>query len=164
MELAGEHDPFDSGHVTEVRDVEASKALAGLRGPAIIISASGMATGGRVVHHLARLAPHHRNAIVLVGFQAPGTRGRLLADGARHVKLLGGYVTVRAEVADLGGFSVHADQPELLTWLHTATAPPDMVYVVHGEPAASARLRDLVERERDWSAVVPAHGERVRLD
>jgi metallo-beta-lactamase family protein len=163
-ELAGGHDPFDAGRLTEVRDVEASKALAGLRGPAIIVSASGMATGGRVVHHLARLAPQHRNAIVLVGFQAPGTRGRLLADGARHIKLLGGYITVRAEVADLGGFSVHADQPELLDWLHTAAAPPDMVYVVHGEPAASDRVRDLVERSADWSAVVPTHGERVRLD
>jgi metallo-beta-lactamase family protein len=161
--LAEAGDPFGD-HIVEVRDVEASKALADLRGPAIIVSASGMASGGRVVHHLARLAPQHRNAVVLVGFQAPGTRGRLLADGARQVKMLGRYVPVRAEVVDLGGFSVHADQAELLAWLGTATAPPDAVYVVHGEPEPAETLRDLVAKRHAWSAVVPRQGERVCLD
>ncbi|HET9611619.1 MAG TPA: MBL fold metallo-hydrolase [Acidimicrobiales bacterium] len=163
-ELVGGDDPFDSGHVVEVRDVAASKALADLRMPAIIVSASGMASGGRVVHHLARLAPDHRNAVVLVGFQAPGTRGRLLADGARQIKMLGRYVRVRAEVVDLAAFSVHADQAELVGWLDTATSPPDAVYVVHGEQAPAAALRDLVDGRDGWVAVVPRHGERVRLD
>jgi metallo-beta-lactamase family protein len=157
-------DPFGAALVVEVRDVEASKALAGGPVPAIIISASGMASGGRVVHHLARLLGDRRNAVVLVGFQAPGTRGRLLADGARQLKLLGGYVPVRAEIVDVDAFSVHADQRELLGWLHTVTTTPDMVYVVHGEPAASACLRDRIAERRDWSAVVARHGERVRLD
>ncbi|HEX6569756.1 MAG TPA: MBL fold metallo-hydrolase [Acidimicrobiales bacterium] len=163
-ELAQLADPFDAGQVVEVRDVAESKALADLRVPAIIVSASGMASGGRVVHHLARLAPDHRNAVVLVGFQAPGTRGRLLADGVRQVKMLGRYVRVRCEVVDLEAFSVHADQAELLAWLDTATAPPEIVYVVHGEEAPAAMLRDLVAKREGWAAVVPRHGERVRLD
>jgi metallo-beta-lactamase family protein len=132
--------------------------------PAIIVSASGMASGGRVVHHLARLLPDSRNSVVLVGFQAPGTRGRTLADGARQLKMLGNYVPVRAEIVDLDAFSVHADQRELLDWLHTAATPPDIVYVVHGEPAASATLRDRIAARDGWSAVVPRQGERVRLD
>lgn len=158
------HDPFDAGDVHEVRDVMESKALADLRGPSIIVSASGMASGGRVVHHLARLATSHRNTVLLAGFQAPGTRGRLLADGVRQLKMLGRYVTVRAEVVDLQGFSVHADQTELLAWLETATPPPEIVYVVHGEPAAADALRHHVDRRLGLTAVVPRQGERVRLD
>jgi metallo-beta-lactamase family protein len=161
--LAEIADPFDTGRTVEVRDVEQSKALADLRVPAIIVSASGMASGGRVVHHLARLAPHHHNAVVLVGFQAPGTRGRLLTDGATQIKMLGRYVPVRAEVVDLGAFSVHADQAELLDWLGTAAAPPDTVYVVHGEPEAAATLGDLAAERTGSTTVVPRHGERVVL-
>ncbi len=163
-ELAQMADPFDAGRYVEVQDVEASKAIAERPVPAIIISASGMASGGRVVHHLARLVTHRRNTVVLVGFQAPGTRGRMLVDGARQLKMLGSYLPVRAEVVDFDAFSVHADQHELLGWLHTAPAPPDIVYVVHGEPGASAALRDRIARRDDWSAVVPRQGERVRLD
>jgi metallo-beta-lactamase family protein len=127
------------------------------------VSASGMATGGRVVHHLARLLPDHRNTVLLVGFQAPGTRGRRLAEGARSVKMLGRYVNVAAEVVDLGAFSVHADRDELAAWVDTATRPPEAVHLVHGEPAASASLQALLE-ERGVTAVVPRHGERIRLD
>jgi metallo-beta-lactamase family protein len=162
-ELAGRADPFGAGEVVEIRDVEASMALAHGPVPAVIVSASGMASGGRVVHHLARLAPQSRNAVVLAGFQAPGTRGRLLADGVRQLKMLGAYVTVRAEVVDLHAYSVHADRQELLGWLGTATSAPDAVYVVHGEPVAANRLRDEIDRRHDWTAVVPHHGERVRL-
>ena len=157
-------DPFDAGRVTEVPDVEASKALAELTTPAIIVSASGMATGGRVIHHLHRLLPNHRNAVLLVGYQAVGTRGRLLADGARELKMLGHYVRVRAEVVDLGAFSVHADQGELVDWLATADGPPDAVYLVHGEPESSEELQRVIRRRDDWQAVVPRDGERVRLD
>jgi metallo-beta-lactamase family protein len=163
-ELADLADPFDAGRVTEVRDVMDSMALAEVRGPIIIVSASGMASGGRVVHHLARLAPGHRNSVVLVGFQAPGTRGRLLADGARQIKMLGRYVPVRAEVVDIEAFSIHADQAELLAWLDTASAPPDTTYVVHGEREPAETLRDLIDDRDGWVAVVPRHGERVRLD
>jgi metallo-beta-lactamase family protein len=150
--------------MVEVRDVEDSKALAGIHAPSIIVSASGMATGGRVVHHLSRLLPGHRNTVLLVGFQAPGTRGRLLADGADEIKMLGRYVRVRAEVVELGGFSVHADREELVRWLHTADRPPESTYLVHGEAGALASLRDRIREQAGWDAFVARDGERVRVD
>jgi metallo-beta-lactamase family protein len=162
--LADHPDVFDAGRVTEVREVRASKDLAKLRGPSIIVSASGMATGGRVVHHLDLLLPDPRNTVLLVGFQAPGTRGRRLADGAGEVKMLGRYVRVRAEVVSLGAFSVHADQRELIDWLGTATRPPEIVYLVHGERGPAQTLQSEIERRDDMTAVVASHGERVRLD
>jgi metallo-beta-lactamase family protein len=163
-DLDASTDPFDNGWVTEVRAVEDSKALADLHGPMIIVSASGMATGGRVVHHLDRLLPNARNTVLLVGFQAPGTRGRQLADGARDLKMFGRYLRVRAEVVDLAAFSVHADQDELVAWLGTAARPPEVTYLVHGEPDASEALRDRINADDAQHAVVPKHHERVRLD
>jgi metallo-beta-lactamase family protein len=120
-----------------------------------------MATGGRVLHHLARRLPDARNTIVLPGFQAPGTRGHTLAQGARSVKLLGRYVPVHAEVLSLNAFSVHADADELLTWLGRIPTPPDETFVVHGDPEASATLRDRIETELHWVAATPRHLERV---
>jgi metallo-beta-lactamase family protein len=157
-------DPFDAGHVTEVHDVEHSKALAGIHVPKIIVSASGMATGGRVIHHLQRLLPDHRNTVLLVGFQAPGTRGRFLADGADEIKMLGRYVRARAEIIDLGAFSVHADQNELLSWLDTTDRPPDTVYLVHGETNPLEALHARIDQRQDWQAVIARDGERVRID
>ncbi len=148
----------------EVRDVEGSKALNTPSRPCIVVSASGMATGGRVVHHLAHWLPDRRNTVILVGYQAQGTRGRQLVDGAGELKMLGRYVRVRAEVVDLPQFSVHADQSELLDWVATASPAPDVVYVVHGEPAASSTLARQIESRFDITAVVPRYGERVRLD
>lgn len=163
-EVLADGDPFDHAAITEVRTVEGSMELDRLRFPAIIISASGMATGGRVLHHLDRYLSDHKATVILVGFQAQQTRGRQLAEGARQVKLLGRYVPVRCEVVDLPSFSVHADQTELLDWLATAEREPDAVYVVHGEPAASAGLQLGIIDRLDWNAVVPGYGERVRLD
>lgn len=131
--------------------------------PCIIVSASGMATGGRVVHHLAHQLPDPRNCVVLTGYQAAGTRGRQLLDGARQVKMHGRYVPVRAEIVDVPTFSVHADADELLAWLSSAGAP-EVVYVVHGEPSASAALAARIGDELGWCAVVPRLGEHVRLD
>jgi len=162
-ELAGQPDPFDTGQLHEIRDVEDSKALATAPHPSIIVSASGMATGGRVLHHLARLLPDRRNTVALVGFQAAGTRGRLLTQGRPEVKLLGGYVRVRAEISNLRSFSVHADHRELMDWLAAATRAPDVVYLAHGEPEGANALHDAIEAEFDWPAVVPRHLERVRL-
>ncbi len=102
--------------------------------------------------------------MILAGYQAAGTRGRRLLDGDHQLKLLGRYVPVRAEVVDLPAFSVHADRGELLDWLGTAPSAPDTLYVVHGEAGAAAALRDRVEERLGWTAVVAAHGERVRLD
>jgi metallo-beta-lactamase family protein len=162
-ELVGGPDPFTPHGLVEVRDVEGSKELDHRADPKIIVSASGMATGGRVLHHLARYLPDHRSTIVLVGFQAAGTRGRALAEGARQVKLLGRYVPVRAEVVDLPSFSVHADHDELMAWLGTAPDAPSAVYVVHGEPDGSAALADAVAEQFGWTAVVPGYRERVAL-
>jgi metallo-beta-lactamase family protein len=155
-------DIFDVPKLSEARDTDSSKRIAGVT-PAIIIAGSGMATGGRVLHHLARCLPDARNAVALVGFQAEGTRGRKLIEGVPSVKIHGQYVRVRAEICDLGGFSVHADADELVAWLRTAAATPKGVFVVHGEPPASKALTNRVATELDWTAAVPARGERLVL-
>lgn len=163
-QLRGRADPFDVPELHEVREVEASRSLNHPASPSIVISAAGMASGGRVVHHLAHLLPDSRNTVILVGFQAVGTRGHQLAEGARELKIMGRYVRVRAEIVDLPVFSVHADSAELLEWVGSARKTPDTVYVVHGEPAASAALATAITASLDWTAVVPRFGERVRLD
>jgi metallo-beta-lactamase family protein len=132
--------------------------------PCIVVSASGMASGGRVVHHLAHLLPEQRNCVVLTGYQAVGTRGRDLAEGVRQVKIHGRYVTVRAEVVVDDGFSAHADSDELVAWLSSMPREPRTVFVVHGEEHSSHALAHRIEEELGWSAVVPRYGERVRLD
>ncbi len=160
-ELGTDPDVLQPDNLTEARTVEASKSIRSLRGPAMIISASGMATGGRVLHHLAQRLPDPRNSIIFVGFQAAGTRGRALIDGQRESKLLGRHVAVRAEIVDLSHFSVHADQSELLDWLREAPNEPDTVYMIHGEPRAASMLRDAVRDKLGWCAVVPNYRERV---
>lgn len=157
-------DPFRLAGLREVSDVEGSKALNHPDRPCVIVSAAGMASGGRVVHHLANLLPDARNTVVLVGFQAAGTRGRQLLEGATELKMLGRYVPVRARIVDLPQYSVHADASELVDWVAAAPREPRAVYVVHGEPAASAALAASVRERLDWTAVVPRHGERIRLD
>jgi len=163
-ELSAEADPFDSTRLNEVRTADESIALSLLSGPMLIISASGMATGGRVLHHLAARMPDARNTVILVGYQAEGTRGRLILDGAGSVKMLGRYVPVRAEVVNVPAFSVHADQAEVIGWLKTAPRPPEAVYVVHGDPPAAEALRYAIATQLKWNAVVPRHLELVRLD
>ena len=117
-----------------------------------------------MLHHLANRLGDRRNTVILAGYQAAGTRGRRLLDGDRQLKLLGRYVPVRAEIVDLPAFSVHADRGELLDWLSTAPAPPDTLYVVHGEASAAAALQEQVATRLGWTAVVAADGEHVRLD
>jgi metallo-beta-lactamase family protein len=157
-------DPFDPGQLREARTTEESMALNAMPGPAVIISASGMATGGRVLHHLLHRLPDERNSVILPGYQAEGTRGRALLDGATTLKLLGRYVAVRAEIVHAPAFSVHADQGELLEWLRSAPAPPDTTFVVHGEPASSAALQRAIGASLRWPAAVPHYLEMVRLD
>lgn len=152
------------GRVKEAVSREESMAIDALHTPAIVISASGMASGGRVLHHLARRLPDRRNSVVLAGYQAEGTRGRSLADGASTVKLLGRYVPVRAEIVTIDAFSVHADSRELISWMGSARREPEVTYVVHGEPASAGALTAAVETELHRSAVVPRWKERVRLD
>ena len=171
----------DPAHATEVRPEALARLqrLSGLRTahsaeesmrlntpgtPCIIVSASGMATGGRVVHHLRHLLPQARNTVLLTGYQAFGTRGRDLQEGARELKMAGRYVPVRAEVVTLDEFSVHADADELLTWIGEMPQPPESVHVVHGEPAAARALADGIRDRFDCAVSVPRYGERVLLD
>ena len=161
VRLTDAADPFAlSGELHELRTPEESRSLNELGYPSIIISASGMATGGRVLHHLARCLPDSRCAVILPGFQSEGTRGRQLADGARSIKLLGRYVPVRAQVVELGAFSVHADSAELTEWLRPVPAP-DTGYLVHGEITAAEAMASRLADELGWTTAVPHQGERV---
>jgi metallo-beta-lactamase family protein len=140
-----------------------SKAIDAQSGPLVVISASGMATGGRVLHHLKRFLPDANSTVLLVGYQSAGTRGRSLEDGADELKVHGQYVPVRARVRKLDGLSAHADYAELIAWLQQSGTRPQRVFVTHGEPAAAdalrRRLRDVLQLE----AVVPDDGARYPL-
>ena len=155
--------PFDTGHLVLAGSREESMAISDSQIPGIIVSASGMATGGRILHHLKRRLPDPRNTVVLTGFQADGTRGRSLSEGARYVKIHGRYVPVNAQIEQIDGFSSHADRSELLRWMDSFETPPRITYVVHGEPAASEQLCRDIEQQLGWSAVVPRLLERVVL-
>lgn len=144
-------------------DVEASKAISSSHAPKIVISASGMATGGRVLHHLKAFAPDPRNTILLAGFQAAGTRGRSLQDGAKELKIHGTWIPVNAEVAHLDMLSAHADADELMRWLSGFPHPPRKVFIVHGEPEASEGLRVRIGRELGWASVVPRLDQEFSL-
>jgi metallo-beta-lactamase family protein len=148
---------------TIVRSVDESKLLNLRGGPMVIISASGMLTGGRILHHLAAYGSDHNNAIVLTGFQAGGTRGAALLAGAGTLRIFGRDVPIRAEVVNLDSLSAHADANEVLKWMQTAPSVPDMVYVTHGEPTAADTLRARIVRELAWHARVPEHLETVPI-
>ncbi|HVN28155.1 MAG TPA: MBL fold metallo-hydrolase [Candidatus Binataceae bacterium] len=150
-------------NLTEIRTVAESIALNHQSGPMIIISASGMVTGGRVLHHLAHRLDEKNNTVILVGYQAQGTRGRSLLEGASNVKMLGRYVPVRAEIVDVPAFSVHADRRELIEWLAGAPHRPETTYLVHGEAPAAFAMRDAVASELHHNAVVPHQFEQVRI-
>jgi metallo-beta-lactamase family protein len=145
------------------RSTDDSKAIDRSTGPMIVISASGMATGGRVLHHLARFLPDERATVLFVGYQAGGTRGRSLVDGAKELKLLGQYVPVRARIVQLDGLSAHADYSEMLGWLRAGKLAPRRVFVTHGEPAAADAMRRRLVETFGWNAVVPEDGETVEL-
>jgi metallo-beta-lactamase family protein len=145
--------------VRMVETVQQSMRLAASRYPAIIVSASGMATGGRVLHHLKVMAPDARDTLVFAGFQVGGSRGARLVAGEREVKIHGEMVPVRAEVLQLEGFSGHADRDELLAWLRALREPPRQTFVVHGEPDAADSLRAAIRQQLGWSVRVPQHGE-----
>jgi metallo-beta-lactamase family protein len=147
--------------VTLVATVQQSMRLQRSRYPSVIISASGMATGGRVLNHLKTMAPDPRHHIVFPGFQVGGSRGARLVAGATEVKIHGAYVPVRAQVSHLEGFSGHADSDELIAWLRTAAQAPRQTYVVHGEPDAADAMRLRVRDGLGWPARVPQHGEVV---
>src|SRR5574343_243870 len=155
----------DMAHAaTMVRTPDESRAIALHHGPKVILAASGMATGGRVLHHLAQYLGHHRNMVVLTGFQAPGTRGDSLARGSKAIRIHGQDVPVRAEVVQLQSASAHADSHQLLHWLGQLPVPPRQVFVVHGDPEAADALRDGIETRHHWPTVVPEHGTTYDLN
>jgi metallo-beta-lactamase family protein len=138
-----------------------SAALVANDRPAIVIASSGMATGGRVVHHLHAGLPDPRNTVLFVGFQAAGTRGRQLVDGAQHVKIFGQPVPVHAKIEKIDGMSAHADAGEIIRWLRTFPRPPKMTYLVHGEIVALDALKLRIGNELGWHVEVPQHGQKV---
>ena len=151
------------GDVQYVHTGEESKDLTASPMAKVIISASGMATGGRVLHHLEHYAPDPRNAILFAGFQAGGTRGAAMVAGAQSIKMYGRYVPVRAEIHNLSMLSAHADQGELLRWAGGLRTPPKTAFIVHGEPQGSDALRHLLEEKLGWNCTVPDHGQEVML-
>jgi metallo-beta-lactamase family protein len=154
---------FSTTRMTTVASIQQSKALTASSEPAIIIAASGMATGGRVLHHLEAALPDPRNTVLFVGYQAAGTRGRQLCDGATAVKLHGRFIHVGARVERLDSMSAHADAGEIMRWLSGFTATPSMTYLVHGEPAGLEALEQRIVSERGWPVHVARYLERVEL-
>ena len=155
--------PFSPPDVHFARSVEESKALNDSRFPTIIISASGMATGGRVLHHLARCLPDHRNTILFVGFQAAGTRGQIIQSGARTVKMYGEEVPIRAQIECMENLSGHADYGEILRWLGQLPKAPKRTFLVHGEPPAAQALNEKITQQLHWEVSVAAYLQKISL-
>jgi metallo-beta-lactamase family protein len=163
LESSGDHDPLNVHEFHLTRSVEDSKAINNVSAPCIIISASGMITGGRVLHHLAQRLPDPRNAVILAGFQAEGTRGRALEEGAKVLHLFGQAVPVKAEIITMGQLSAHAGKSELLRWLTALEAPPRKTWLTHGEPAAAQSLQAAIEAKLHWDVAVARYLDCVDL-
>ena len=148
---------------TFAQSAEESKRINDVKSPCIIISSSGMVTGGRIQHHLAQRLPDPKNTVIFIGFQSPGTRGFTIKSGATEVKMLGQTVPIRAQIAAIEQFSDHADTPELLEWLRTFTNKPTATYLVHGEPAAASQLREAMTKELGWSVQVAQWMQKVEV-
>jgi metallo-beta-lactamase family protein len=155
--------PFAPRRFHLSQTVADSKRLNDTGGPGIIVAGSGMATGGRILHHLKRLLPDPSTTVLFVGYQAAGTRGRLLKDGADEIRMLGVTVPVKAEIMASDAYSAHADREEILRWLGGFERPPGITYVVHGEPDAAEALREAIESRPGWTAAVARDGQRVTL-
>ena len=156
-------DPLNVHEFHLARSVEESKQINDVKIPCIIISASGMATGGRVLHHLAHRLGDARNCVILGGFQAEGTRGRALQEGAKSLNLFGQTVPVLAEIVEMGQFSAHAGKSELLRWLTGLQVPPKQVYLTHGEPQAAQSLQQLIATNFKWPASVARYLQAVTI-
>ena len=155
-------DPFDSGKLMQAQTSEESKKINDITETSIIISASGMATGGRVVHHLEHMLPDEKNTVILVGYQAVGSRGRSLEEGAVEIKMHGKFIPVRAHIAKVESFSVHADADELIAWLGQA-AKPKKIFVVHGEQGAQEAMANRIVDQLNWNAIVPKPSQVIAL-
>lgn len=156
-------DPLTTGNMTFSRTVEESKALNNLKGPRIIISASGMMNGGRVLHHASNLLPDSLSTVLFVGYQAEGTRGRIIQSGAREIKMFGQHIEVRADVKTISGLSAHGDRDELLRWLSSSAGAPKKVRIVHGEPESSQVFAETLRERFSWEAEPAVLGEVLEI-
>jgi metallo-beta-lactamase family protein len=156
--------PFDLPGLVMARSSEESKAINRIKGSAVIIAGSGMCTGGRIKHHLVRNVARPESTIRFVGYQAEGTLGREIMQGARQVRILGHMLPVKAQVARIPAFSAHADRDELLRWAAIQKTAPRRVFIVHGEPEVADHFRATLQEKMGWNAVVPSPGESVPLD
>jgi len=161
--IVGMPEIFNPGDLRITESVDDSKAINHVKPPYIVISASGMATGGRVLHHLKRVLPDSKSTVILVGYQAFGTRGRRLLNGEEEIKIHGEFWPVKAEIASVPAFSVHADRSELVDWLASAATPPERVIAVHGDPEAMESFSSVVGERLSRNILMPAHGETVLL-
>jgi metallo-beta-lactamase family protein len=156
-------DVFRPKKLSFCKSKKESMALNELRGGAIIISSSGMATGGRILHHLRQRLPHADNTVLFIGYQAEGTRGRSIMDGERAVKIHGDFIPVNAHVESISGFSGHGDYDEIMGWLMGFNRAPEKTFIVHGEPSAAASLADKIRGRFGWDVVIPSFGETYEL-
>jgi metallo-beta-lactamase family protein len=154
---------FCTTNLKVISTIADSRAVQESREPAIVISASGMATGGRVLHHLARALPDPKNTVLFAGYQAAGTRGRLLIEGSRTTVIHGQEISVAAEIQSIDSMSAHADASEILRWLKGFTRPPSLTCLVHGDPEPMDALKARIERELGWTVKTPAHQERIGI-
>ena len=155
--------PFICHHIHALKTVQESKKLNELAYPAVIVSSSGMATGGRILHHLKRKIVDHRNTVLFIGYQAAGTKGRFLVEGAKEIKIHGQRYPVRARIESLDGLSCHADYEEMLGWLQSIKTPPKQVFLVHGEEDASAAMAQRIRDRFGWNVTVPQYLESVEI-
>jgi metallo-beta-lactamase family protein len=159
----GQVSAFTTRRFTAIASPQQSKEVQASPAPCIVVSASGMATGGRVLHHLKAALPKARNTVLFVGYQAAGTRGRQLIEGAETVKIHGQFVNVAARIERIDSMSAHADADEIMRWLRGFTRPPETTYLVHGEPPAQAALKSRIEAELRWNLHVPEYLEQVQM-
>lgn len=161
--LARQRHPLRTHSMTTATSRAQSKSLNDVQGTRVIISASGMMTGGRVMHHALRLVPDPDATLVFVGYQAAGTLGRKILDGEREVRILGQQVPVRCRLERIGGFSAHADWKEVIRWLEGMSAGPRRTFLTHGEPPAANAMAGHINERFGWTVAVPAYGERFEL-
>lgn len=163
--LALEHkELFQPKNLRVCRSTEESKSINNQKGPGIIISSSGMATGGRILHHLEQRLPGKQNTVLFIGYQAHGTRGRTILEGKPTVKIHGRHIPVNAAIETITGYSGHADYEEILAWLMGFNRPPEHVFIVHGEPEASQAMAEKIRNQFHWKVTVPKYGQRFDLD
>lgn len=163
LDLEGRQ-PFRPKELNLVATPQQSKAINAVKTPAIIISASGMVTGGRILHHLKERLPHPENTVLFIGYQAEGTRGRKILEKCQSIRMFGEDIPVRAHIANIPGFSGHADYLETLAWLMGFNRRPRRVFIVHGEPASSLALAARITERFGWEVTIPRHGQSFELD